>query len=161
MTDVDTFWDVQALTKSLCFTPPPPFPLTGGGDCFPFRYIWERWQLSKLSKLREKVRKNQACIYHTMKSSEAMILAVMDAIFAIAQRSRWGINQRWNDRWNGSYMNCGYEIKWSYDPRSYGRNVCKLRKEAWKFRTNLNYTAATSTTASAPFHPAEKNSINL
>ena len=26
--------------------------------------------------------------------------------------------------WNGSYMNCGYEIKWSYDPRSYERNFC-------------------------------------
>ena len=24
-------------------------------------------------------------------------------------------NQRWNDIWIGSYMNCGYEIKWSYD----------------------------------------------
>ena len=23
----------------------------------------------------------------------------------------WGMNQRWNDIWNGSYMNCGYEIK--------------------------------------------------
>ena len=36
----------------------------------------------------------------------------------------WGMNQRWNDIWNGSYMNCGYEIKWSYDPRSYERNFC-------------------------------------
>ena len=28
----------------------------------------------------------------------------------------WGMNQRWNDILNGSYMNCGYEINWSYDP---------------------------------------------
>ena len=28
----------------------------------------------------------------------------------------WGMNQRWNDIWNGSYMNCRYEIKWSYGP---------------------------------------------
>ena len=38
----------------------------------------------------------------------------------------WGMNQWWNDIWNGSYMymNCGYEIKWSYmyDPRSYEYN---------------------------------------
>ena len=30
----------------------------------------------------------------------------------------------WNDIWNGSYMNYGYEIKWSYDPHSYERNFC-------------------------------------
>ena len=36
----------------------------------------------------------------------------------------WGMNQWWNDIWNGSYMNCGYEIKWSYDPRSYELNFC-------------------------------------
>ena len=34
----------------------------------------------------------------------------------------WGMNQWWNGIWNESYMNCGYEIKWSYDPRSYERN---------------------------------------
>ena len=28
----------------------------------------------------------------------------------------------WNGIWNESYMNCGYEIKWSYDLRSYERN---------------------------------------
>ena len=26
--------------------------------------------------------------------------------------------------WSESYMTWGYEIKWSYDLRSYGRNVC-------------------------------------
>ena len=31
----------------------------------------------------------------------------------------WGMNQWWNDIWNGPYMNCGNEIKRSYDPRSY------------------------------------------
>ena len=40
----------------------------------------------------------------------------------------WGMNQRWNDIWNGSYMNCGYEIKWSYDPRSYESNFCNCVK---------------------------------
>ena len=29
----------------------------------------------------------------------------------------WGMNQWWNGIWNESYMNCGYEIKWSYDLR--------------------------------------------
>ena len=35
--------------------------------------------------------------------------------------------------WNGSYMNCGYEIKWSYDPRIYERNFCNYVKkpEIW------------------------------
>ena len=47
----------------------------------------------------------------------------------------WGMNQRWNDTWNGSYMNCGYEIKWSYDPRSYlWTQFLQLRKEAWKIQ---------------------------
>ena len=36
----------------------------------------------------------------------------------------WGMNQWWNDIWNESYVNCGYEIKWSYDLRSYERNFC-------------------------------------
>ena len=35
----------------------------------------------------------------------------------------WGMNQWWNGIWNESYMNCGYEIKWSYDLRSYEREV--------------------------------------
>ena len=35
------------------------------------------------------------------------------------------MNQRWNDVWNGSDMNCGYEIKWSYDPRSYVRSYIR------------------------------------
>ena len=45
------------------------------------------------------------------------------------------MNQWWNDIWNGSYMSYGYEIKWSYDPRSYERNFCNnLHKEAWKWK---------------------------
>ena len=36
----------------------------------------------------------------------------------------WGMNQWWNGIWNESYMNCGYEIKWSYDLRSYESNFC-------------------------------------
>ena len=34
----------------------------------------------------------------------------------------WGMNQWWDGIWNKSYMNCGYEIKWSYDLRSYEGN---------------------------------------
>ena len=34
----------------------------------------------------------------------------------------WGMNQWWNGIWNESYVNCRYEIKWSYDLRSYERN---------------------------------------
>ena len=51
----------------------------------------------------------------------------------------WGMNQRWNDIWNGSYMNRGYEIKWSYDPRSYDRNFCNCVKKPEKFRTSISY----------------------
>ena len=105
-------------------------------------------------------------------SSEAMILAVMNAIYANCVKkpenfgtSRyrcdaltnwarkpltlgaghlwvpvfpWGMNQRWNDMWNGSYMNCGYEIKWSYDPRSCERNFCNCLKKPEKFRTSFH-----------------------
>ena len=31
-------------------------------------------------------------------------------------------------------MNCGYEIKWSYDLRSCERNFLQLRREAWKIQ---------------------------
>ena len=51
----------------------------------------------------------------------------------------WGMNQRWNDIWNGSYMNCGYEIKWSYAPCSYERNFCNCVKKAEKFRTSTGF----------------------
>ena len=44
--------------------------------------------------------------------------------------------ERWNDIWNGSYMNCGYEIKWSYDPRRYERNFCNCVKKPENFRTS-------------------------
>ena len=30
-------------------------------------------------------------------------------------------------------MKCGYEIKWSYDPRSYERNFCNCVKKPEKF----------------------------
>ena len=33
-------------------------------------------------------------------------------------------------------MNCGYEIKRSYDPRSYERNFCNCVKKPEKFRTS-------------------------
>ena len=56
----------------------------------------------------------------------------------------WGMNQRWNDIWNGSYMNCGYEIKWSYDPRSYERNFCNCVKNPEKFRISTGFEPVTS-----------------
>ena len=40
-----------------------------------------------------------------------------------------------NGIWNESYMNCGYEIKWSYDLRSYERNFCNCIEKPEKFRT--------------------------
>ena len=55
----------------------------------------------------------------------------------------WGMNQRWNDIWNGSYMNCGYEIKWSYDPRSYERNFCNCIKKPENFRTSMGFEPVT------------------
>ena len=33
-------------------------------------------------------------------------------------------------------MNCGYEIKGSYDPRSYERNFCNCINKPEKFRTS-------------------------
>ena len=54
------------------------------------------------------------------------------------------ISQRWNDIWNGSYMKCGYEIKWSYDPRSYERNFCNCVKKPEKFRTSTGFEPVTS-----------------
>ena len=41
-------------------------------------------------------------------------------------------------------MNCGYEIKWSYDPRSYGRNFCNWVKTPEKFRTSTGFEPLTS-----------------
>ena len=46
--------------------------------------------------------------------------------------------------WNGSYMNCGYEIKWSYDPRSYERNFCNCVKKPENFRTSTGFEPVTS-----------------
>ena len=55
----------------------------------------------------------------------------------------WGMNQRWNV-WNVSYINCGYEIKWSYDPRSYERNFCNCVKKPEKFRFSTGFEPVTS-----------------
>ena len=41
-------------------------------------------------------------------------------------------------------MNCGYEIKWSYDPRSYERNFCNCVKKPEKFRTLTGFEPVTS-----------------
>ena len=56
----------------------------------------------------------------------------------------WGMNQWWNDIWNGSYMNCGYEIKWGCDPRSYERNFCNCEEKPEKFRTTTGFEPVTS-----------------
>ena len=55
-----------------------------------------------------------------------------------------GMNQRWNDIWIGSYMNCGYEIKWSYDPRSCERNFCNCVEKPENFRTSTGFEPVTS-----------------
>ena len=49
------------------------------------------------------------------------------------------MNQWWNGIWNESYMNCGYEIKWSYDLRSYERNFCNCIYDSFQ-----DYTIWTS-----------------
>ena len=54
------------------------------------------------------------------------------------------MNQRWNDIWNVSYMNWGYEIKWSYNPRSYERNFCNCVEKPEKFRTSSGFEPVTS-----------------
>ena len=41
-------------------------------------------------------------------------------------------------------MNCGYEIKWSYDPRSYERNFCNCVKKPEDFRTSTGFEPVTS-----------------
>ena len=46
--------------------------------------------------------------------------------------------------WNESYMNCGYEIKWSYDLRSYERNFCNCEEKSEKFRTLTGFEPVTS-----------------
>ena len=56
----------------------------------------------------------------------------------------WGMNQRRNDIRNGPYMNCGYEIKWSSDPRSYERNFCNCLKKPEKFRLQRGLKPVTS-----------------
>ena len=56
----------------------------------------------------------------------------------------WGMNQWWNGIWNESYMNCGYEIKWSYDLRSYERNFWNCVEKPEKFRTSTGFEPVTS-----------------
>ena len=56
----------------------------------------------------------------------------------------WGMNQWQNGIWNESYMNCGYEIKWSYDLRSYERNFYNCVEKPEKFRTSTGFEPVTS-----------------
>ena len=49
-----------------------------------------------------------------------------------------------NGIWNESYMNCGYEIKWSYDLRSYEHNFCNCIENPEKFRTSTGFEPVTS-----------------
>ena len=51
-------------------------------------------------------------------------------------RKAWPFTVWWNGIWNESYMNCGYEIKWSYDLRSYERNFCNCVEKPENFRTS-------------------------
>ena len=41
-------------------------------------------------------------------------------------------------------MNCGYEIKWSYDLRSYERNFSNCVEKPEKFRTSTGFEPVTS-----------------
>ena len=41
-------------------------------------------------------------------------------------------------------MNCGYEIKWSYDLRSYEHNFCNCVEKPEKFRTSTGFEPVTS-----------------
>ena len=56
----------------------------------------------------------------------------------------WGMNQWWNGIWNESYMNCGYEIKWSYGLRSYESNFCNCVEKPEKIRTSTGFEPVTS-----------------
>ena len=41
-------------------------------------------------------------------------------------------------------LNCGYEIKQSYDPRSYGRNFSNCVEKPETFRTSTGFEPVTS-----------------
>ena len=43
-----------------------------------------------------------------------------------------------------NHMNCGYEIKWSYDLRSYERNFYNCVEKPEKFRTSTGFEPVTS-----------------
>ena len=58
-----------------------------------------------------------------------------DNVFAIIKSRCIFLMMKWYI-WNESYMNCGYEIKWSYDLRSYERNFCNCVEKPEKFRTS-------------------------
>ena len=42
------------------------------------------------------------------------------------------------------FLNCGYEIKWSYDPSSYERSFSNCVEKPEKFRTSTGYEPVTS-----------------
>ena len=46
--------------------------------------------------------------------------------------------------WNESYMNWEYEIKWSYDLRSWERNFCNCVEKPEKFWTSTGFEPVTS-----------------
>ena len=50
-----------------------------------------------------------------------------------------------NGIWNESYMNCGYETKWSYDLCSYERNFCNCVEKPEKFSTSTGFEPGFST----------------
>ena len=56
-------------------------------------------------------------------------------------RNEW--TMKWYMKWI-IYMNCGYEIKWSYDPGSYERNLCNCVKKPENFRTSTGFEPMTS-----------------
>ena len=59
----------------------------------------------------------------------------------------WGENQRWNDIWIRSYMNCGYEIKWSYDLCGCESNFYNCLEKPEKFMSLTGFeVSATSPT---------------
>ena len=62
----------------------------------------------------------------------------------VGSNGPWGMNQWWNGIWNEWYMNGGYEIKWSYDLRSYECNFYNCVEKPEKFRTSTGFEPVTS-----------------
>ena len=48
-------------------------------------------------------------------------------------------NNGQNNRWNESYINCGYEIKWSYDRHIDESKLNNCVEKPDKFRTLTNW----------------------